>query len=55
MHGYLALLHQPHPTPEEFLKDTLAPGLLRNRQRLPLQVLDVLPVAGLSNAEPKPL
>jgi len=49
---YMALLHLPNPTPEEFLKETIVPGLLRNRQRLPLQVLDVLPADGFSNPEP---
>jgi hypothetical protein len=50
----MALLRLPNPTPEEFLKETIVPGLLRNRQRLPQQVLDVLPVDGLSNAQPEP-
>ena len=50
---YMALLHLPNPTPEEFLRETIVPGLLRNRQRLPLQVLEVLPADCLSNAEPE--
>jgi HD-like signal output (HDOD) protein len=48
---YMAMLRLPNPTPEEFLKETIIPGLLRNRHRLPQQILDVLPVDGLTSSQ----
>jgi hypothetical protein len=48
---YMAMLRLPNPTPEEFLKETIVPGLLRNRHRLPQQVLDVLPVDSFPNSQ----
>jgi len=50
----MAMLRLPNPTPEEFLSDTIVPGLLRNRHRLPQQILDVLPVDGPSNSKTDP-
>jgi putative nucleotidyltransferase with HDIG domain len=46
---YMAILGLPDPTPEGFLKGTLLPGLIRNRHRLPQQILDVLPADDLAS------
>jgi hypothetical protein len=48
---YMAMLGLPNPTPEEFLKETILPNLLRNRHRLPQQILDILPVDGVSSLQ----
>jgi putative nucleotidyltransferase with HDIG domain len=50
---YMAMLRLPNPTPEELLKETILPGLMRNRHRLPQQILDILPVDASSPAQPE--
>jgi len=48
---YMSLLRLPKATPEEYMKEIILPGLLRNRHRLPQQIADILPAdnpAGLS-------
>jgi len=41
---YMAMLRLPNPTPELFMKETILPGLIRNRHRLPQQIADILPL-----------
>ena len=48
---YMALLRLPNPTPEAFMNETILPGLLRNRHRLPQQILDILPVDGPTTSQ----
>jgi hypothetical protein len=50
---YMSALRLPNSTPEESLKETIFPALLRNRHRSPKQTLDVLPVDALSDWQPE--
>jgi hypothetical protein len=49
----MSALRLRNSTPEELLQETIVPRLLRNKRRLPQQVLDVLPADALPIPQPE--